>query len=424
MPLNFDLQPLPEGAPNKIGSRFRVLISLWPTIAAIIAAAIWTFLSYREGKFGDDFPDFKFQAELFGYWGLVGVVTGLNVGWTNQNAKLAWSCVDIVWITTALLALPSILGPVEQQVMKWRAADEANTAVQLQNEILNEVAMGLKMACSQPAAQPKSQAHCAQWTNFQRELTVGKPTPTDTLERLKTALPNVQASAQTAKTMKNIIEARGKLITAGLNEQKARHIIDNFDLAVPYLNLFILTVALSARAGKSGADLGKAWAESWGKGWPDWWASRRKKGWAEWWSERPRKSTSKKTVFTSVSVVQPGGPHQTRYIRLADINFVLHDANPDHSVIYLVSEVGMQVKKTVAHSLERLAEGFPSLTKAEILNEQGACTGTALLNLDRVIVVDPNGDDFIVHFANGRNLRVRETSTREELVPQKMPEQA
>lgn len=422
MPLNNKLQSLIEGGPQNKVSAGKVLLGLWPTFVSIIVAGIWTYLSYSEGKFANDFPDFKFQVYLFICWGFVGVVVGLNVGWKNHNAKLVWACVDIVWISTALLSLVTMLSPVEQQVMKWRADDEANTVVQEQTAIRNEVALGLKFACSQP----QLSVNCVQWTDLQRALAAAKTTE-NWIDHLRIALPKVQATAWTKENLDSIVEARARLLKARGYESRARSILEKVDLGFPYLNVFVLIVALGLRAGRSGADLAKGWSEwlaSFPKkvAWQKWWALRSSKGWTEWLASRPKRS--KKAVFIPVSRTRSGGPEEKTYIREADINFVLQGEAPEDSVINLGSGASVQVEITVTDSLRGLADKFQSLVKAELRNEQGARAGDVLLNLDRVIAVDSKGQGFIVLFANGRRLHIADISEQDKPVIQKVLEPA
>lgn len=412
MALKNKLQPLIEGVPEIPESRRQLLISLWPTFAAITAAAVWIHQSYVNNKFQSEFPDFQFQAYLFICLGLVGVVVNLNVGWKNQNAKFFWACVDVVWITTALLSLMTMLGPVEQQAMKWRAEEEAAKVVYEQNRILNEVAGGVKIACTQA----KSSTHCSQWMRLQSELT-GKKSTIEWLERARISLPMVQSTASTKNNLDNIIKARERLIKSQEYESRARAIVDRFDPSLPYVNVVVLTIALGLRAGKSGADLAKGWSELrvWLpiKAWAKWAVSLFGKGWVERWESRPTRKI-KAPILKSVSSLQSGETEKKTYVRESEINFVFQVDDAKHRVINLGSSSSEHNEINVVDSLQRLGDEFQSLIMAQCVAHVDSYAGNVLINLNRVIAIEAKANYFVLHFSNGINLHVVECPTRDE----------
>lgn len=402
MPLSEPYHPLQTNKTKKSESFFKGLIGASPSIAIFIIALLWTSVRYSEGKFTEEFPDFKFQIALFIWWGLVGIVIGLNIGWRNPNAKFIWTCIDIVWISTALLSLVGMISPVEQQVMAWRAEDEAKNAKTHQTYILNEATMGAKYAC----APVQDAAHCAQWQNFHRELTAPpgravqsnsptpEPTPQYTHDRLKEALPKLQRVPATMEYIDHITEAQKGLIKALGNERKASSIIGNVDLSLPYLNVFILVVALCLRAGKSGADLPK--------------------GWAELIESRSKKEKTWHPGFVAFPMVWPKGLQTDAHIRAAEINYAVQADGGQHTVISLGSNALEQLDITLLRSLDNLEDKFPMLAKAELRNVEGSLAGNVLINMERVIIVEKADAHFIVHFANGRKLRIGERIVRAE----------
>lgn len=349
-------------------------------LSSLILALIYTYIGHRSGRFLNP-TDFAFQREFFGVWGLAALLFGLNVGFTNPSARLLWTCTDIVWISTALLSLSGILSPVEQHVMGLKAENARSRAKAHYEYVLKEIAAGVKTACIKPQAA----AYCVQWTKLQQAVNVPEASPQSLLWRLQTALPAMPVHAATQVHLDRMKKAQSSLAKAIDEEAKARSVIEDVDLSWPYWNVFVLTVALGLRAGKTGADIPKSWAE--------------------WRASRAKDSGASRVALTKVMLPAAEGLPVEAHVRETCIDFIVPGPEEEQSVITLGGDRGTAREIMVAHSLESLANGFPTLARVELAGA-GAVAAYGLVNMDRVRHAAVRDTELTLEFVDGHELLI------------------
>jgi hypothetical protein len=364
--------------PKTIKEQFH---DIWFGALCVVAALIYTAFCYNADYF-KDVADFQFQANFFGFWALAALLFGLNVGYANPNAKLFWSLTDILWISMALLSLSRILGPVEQHVMKLKAENAHSSAESDYRYVANEIAAAVKITCAQPSLAQQ----CRLWTDFQKEIETPDASSQNLLGRLQLGLLKIPGHPTTQEHREKIIKTQSDLKKAIDIEQKARSVTEHMDFGTPYWNIFLLTIALGLRAGKTGADIPKNLAE--------WRASK-----------RGNKNGGRINLKT-VRLYKADFAYAEACIKEEYINFVVQPEKHEGSVITLGGNPDATSEVNVAHSIEALADGFSSLTKAHVVSTEGTSIGSALVNLSRVRSVDVGETILVLRFIDGHTLHV------------------
>ena len=378
---NIQTLPLTSGTAYKSKPIAKQFVEIGVGALSVASALLYTLWCYQAGRFADP-TDFVMQREFFGVWGLAALFFGLNVGFTNPDAKFIWTCTDIVWISTALLSLSSILSPVEQHVMGLKAENARFRADSQYHHILNEIAAGVKLSCTkQPAA-----LDCQQWTSLQKEATNQEKSPWNLFARLQRVLPNTKVEAASQGRLDKIKRRQKDLGAAIDDEGTARAVIDEVDISWPYWNILVLTITLGMRAGKTGADIPKSWAE---------WKKSRQGGSGATWAN-----------LTSLTIVAAADARAVANIRDTYIDFIVPDAIDDQSVITLGGDSGGSRNLTVAYSLDTLAAGFPTLARVELPGLGGAGAGRGLVNMGRVRSVVGRDGFLELDFVDGLTLRI------------------
>lgn len=365
---------------QNLKTRFR---NLWLGALSVAGALIYSYISYQCGKF-EDSTDFEFQRQFFLTCCTTALLFGLNVGYTNSDKKLFWTCTDVLWISTVLLSIGGILSPLEQHFAIMKAESADIRAKSYYDSTIVEIEAGVKAACSHP----QDGQQCAEWQNLEKAVKAPGSAPSSLLGRLLMAVPKVQSRPLTTSNLERIEKLQFGLDNAIGDGEKARLVMRKVDIGLPYLTVFILIVALGLRAGKTGADFSKSLAEL-----------------------RASTDRTKLTVggnFKEISLVMSGGgasPTQT-YIDEAYVIFIFPAAVVTQSVITIGDSVGKLTQVTVAHGLEELSMRFPSLSQASIVDPAGAIAGPALVNIGRVRRVDVTGTVLTLYFVEGQILTV------------------